>query len=167
MSNLNLPEEITSGQTGWLADLESLYAWANRASKDSGWRSLAGELTNGWILRTDGLVLYRRVGDRVQLAVRNLDGTASTSSMFLPYTATTNMWPANAPISGTVSSPLLRKSTQSDSSIYMYYLSGTGYGMRTEQSSSGTAVGSSGPTIFIWSWETTYDWPTTLPGVEA
>src|SRR5690606_40315458 len=98
MSNLNLPEEIVDGQNGWLEDLESLYAWANRASKDSGWRDVSGSLTNGWALGTDGLVLYRRIGDRVQLAVRNLDGTTSSSSMFLPYTATTNMWPPNAPL---------------------------------------------------------------------
>ena len=108
---------------------------------DTGWRNITGLLINGW---TAGQILLTREGKWCHLQVYVLDGTASTSNIFLDPTAG---FSANSNYRGALFSVTMAWQR-----------------MITPFTTANKPVAALYGTL---SWVTTAAWPTTLPGTPA
>ncbi|WP_345750124.1 hypothetical protein [Microbacterium rhizophilus] len=81
MPNLSLPEDLSSGSTGHIAQHEAIHTELNRMTRDTGWRDASGALVNGWA----GSAQIRRVDDTVRFLVSSLNGAAATDPRFIAF----------------------------------------------------------------------------------
>ena len=130
----------TNGARKWVATGTSVTSWVV-TDGDTGWRNITGLLINGW---TAGQILLTREGKWCHLQVYVLDGTASTSNIFLDPTAG---FSANSNYRGALFSTTMAWQR-----------------MITPFTTANKPVA---PLYGTLSWVTTAAWPTTLPGTPA
>jgi len=78
--------EVT-GDTTYVRQIQggSWTSWLKPNVKDSGWRSIAGLLQNGWtVAASDTGAFIRRVGTRVEMRLYRLVASANTDMLILP-----------------------------------------------------------------------------------
>lgn len=147
--NTTLPEAITPGSTTGLAsNSETVHAFVNAASRDTGRRNVASLLINGWTAAT---VQLRRADDRCYLYIAGLNGSAATNSRFMEV-------PAGFQPPIVIETQMQRNSSGSNVQGITVSLSG-GFTIPT-----GTVLGSVAREI---SWPTEAAFPTSLPGTEV
>lgn len=82
-----LPTSITAAANGHLAYHNGTNTRVNQMLDGTFWRDVGALLLNGWTVGYAGRILIRRVGNRVELFAKHLDGTAATSTTLLTIPA--------------------------------------------------------------------------------
>lgn len=170
MTNTNLPETVTAGTTGHAGFHSALHAEMNRMSRDTGLRTAAALLINGWTLNSGGKAFFRRTDDEVTLYLQGLNGANATSNMFLNAVTSdgggvsVNFRPSYTTGAGLeVVSPLYRGPSGAEP-WYLFYNGGWRAGLASSPSSPVPTIGDS---VIQWTYKTRENWPTFLPPAGA
>lgn len=84
MWNLDLPETLTAGDTGYVGHRNAVHAWANEASVDTGWRNVP--LRNGFTLESGGFLRIRKVLNFITvISMSGIDGSSATSAVMMEF----------------------------------------------------------------------------------
>lgn len=84
MWNLDLPEDLTANDTGYIAHRNAVHAFVNEASVDTGWRNVP--LVNGYTLESGGFLRIRKVLNFITIiSMSGIDASAASSDVMINF----------------------------------------------------------------------------------
>lgn len=156
MANTALDTNVQVGGGSIISDANIVHAEVNELSRSTGLRDVTSLLTNGW---TATGVRIERVRDLVYFYWRGLDGSASTSRIFLTFGAgATDISNRFASMGGSYQSEL-----HADDAGQAYRIRVNSTDVQVPGTGDQRALGGYWK-MAIWRAPSTA-WPTTLPGV--
>lgn len=84
MWNLDLPEDLTAGDSGYISHRNDVHSFVNEASVDTGWRNVP--LRNGFTLESGGFLRIRKVLNFITvISMSGIDGSSATSDVMMEF----------------------------------------------------------------------------------
>lgn len=84
MWNLDLPETLTAGDSGYIEHRNAVHAWANEASVDTGWRNVP--MINGYTLESGGFLRIRKVLNFITIiSMCGIDASNATNDVMINF----------------------------------------------------------------------------------